>query len=449
MKIINLLFLSGILVMVTACGGGGGGSSSSMPGKASTIPSSSSPSSIALSSKALLSSSILSSSLSSSSSHSSASLASGTLYPGYNDNPLPADASGMQSTAAQLASRITLGWNIGNTMEAIGGETAWGNPLISRDLIHLLKANGFDAVRIPLAWDQYANPQSAEISAAWLERVKQVIQYAVDSDMYVLINIHWDGGWLENNVTPARQEQNNAKQKAFWEQIATQLRDFDERVMFASANEPNVENAEQMQVLLSYHQTFVDAVRATGGKNAYRVLVVQGPSTDIEKTNKLWQQMPVDTVSNRLMTEVHFYSPFNFVLMSKDESWGKQAYYWGKGFHSTTDTEHNPTWGGEDYIDTWFNAMKTQFVDKGIPVLLGEFGAMRRTNLTGDALALHLAGRAYYHKYVVQQALANGMLPFYWDNGGLDNFSSGIIDRKQNTIFDQQTLDALLEGAGK
>lgn len=449
MKIINLLFLSGILVMVTACGGGGGGSSSSMPGKASAIPSSSSPSSIALSSKALLSSSTPSSSLSSSSSHSSASLASGALYPGYNDNPLPADASGMQSTAAQLASRIKLGWNIGNTMEAIGGETAWGNPLISRDLIHLLKANGFDAVRIPLAWDQYANPQSAEISAAWLERVKQVIQYAVDSDMYVLINIHWDGGWLENNVTPARQEQNNAKQKAFWEQIATQLRDFDERVMFASANEPNVENAEQMQVLLSYHQTFVDAVRATGGKNAYRVLVVQGPSTDIEKTNKLWQQMPVDTISNRLMTEVHFYSPFNFVLMSKDESWGKQAYYWGKGFHSTTDTEHNPTWGGEDYIDTWFNAMKTQFVDKGIPVLLGEFGAMRRTNLTGDALALHLVGRAYYHKYVVQQALANGMLPFYWDNGGLDNFSSGIIDRKQNTIFDQQTLDALLEGAGK
>ncbi len=446
MKIINLLFLSGVLAIISGCGGGGGSAgSSSVPGNASVTPSSSS---------SVLSSSSVSSVLALTSSSASISSASSTssvtaFFPDYNKNPLPADATGMQSNAAQLASKIKLGWNIGNTMEAIGGETAWGNPQVSKELIQLLKAKGFDAVRIPLAWDQYANPQTAEISATWLERVKQVVQYALDSDMYVLINIHWDGGWLENNVVPARQEQNNAKQKAFWEQIATELRDFDERVMFASANEPNVENAEQMQVLLSYHQTFVDTVRATGGKNAYRVLVVQGPSTDIEKTNKLWPQMPVDSVSNRLMSEVHFYSPYNFVLMSKDESWGKQAYYWGKGFHSATDTEHNPTWGEEEYIDTWFKAMKTQFVDKGIPVLLGEFGAMRRTNLTGDALTLHLAGRAYYHKYVVQQALANGMLPFYWDNGGLDNFSSGIIDRKQNTIADQQTLDALLEGAGK
>lgn len=445
MKIINLLFLSGVLAIISGCGGGGGSAgSSSVPGNASVTPSSSS---VFSSSSVSSVHTLTSSSVSISGASSTSSVAA--FFPDYNKNPLPADATGMQSNAAQLASKIKLGWNIGNTMEAIGGETAWGNPQVSKELMQLLKAKGFDAVRIPLAWDQYANQQTAEISAVWLARVKQVVQYAIDSDMYVLINIHWDGGWLENNVVPAKQEQNNAKQKAFWEQIATELRDFDERVMFASANEPNVESAEQMQVLLSYHQTFVDTVRATGGKNAYRVLVVQGPSTDIEKTNKLWPQMPVDTVSNRLMSEVHFYSPYNFVLMSKDESWGKQAYYWGKGFHSTTDVEHNPTWGDEDYIDTWFKAMKTQFVDKGVPVLLGEFGAMRRTNLTGDALTLHLAGRAYYHKYVVQQALANGMLPFYWDNGGLDNFSSGIIDRKQNTIFDQQTLDALLAGAGK
>lgn len=438
MKIINLLFLSGVLAITSGCGGGGGGGSN-VPGSASVPPSSSSSVSSALT--------VTSATQSSSSTISTSSTAA--FYPDYNKNPLPADAVGMQSNAVQMASKIKLGWNIGNTMEAIGGETAWGNPQVSKELMQLLKTNGFDAVRIPLAWDQYANQQTAEISAVWLARVKQVVQYAVESDMYVLINIHWDGGWLENNVVSAKQEQNNAKQKAFWEQIATELRDFDEHLMFASANEPNVESAEQMRVLLSYHQTFVDTVRATGGKNAYRVLVVQGPSTDIEKTNKLWPQMPVDTATNRLMSEVHFYSPYNFVLMSKDESWGKQAYYWGKGFHSPTDVEHNPTWGEEDYIDTWFKAMKTQFVDKGVPVLLGEFGAMRRTNLTGDALSLHLAGRAYYHKYVVQQALVNGMLPFYWDNGGLDNFSSGIFDRKQNTIFDQQTLDALLQGAGK
>jgi len=348
----------------------------------------------------------------------------------------------MDSTAAQLASQITLGLNIGNTLEAIGGETAWGNPQISADLLAGIKARGFDAVRLPVSWNQYANQETAEISATWLARVKTVVQQAVDNELYVVVNIHWDGGWLENNVTAEKQVANNAKQKAFWEQIATLLREFDERVMFASANEPNVEDAGEMAVLNSYHQTFVDAVRATGGKNAYRVLILQGPSTDIEKTDDLWTQMPTDSVANKLMAEVHFYSPFNFVLMTQDESWGKQAYYWGNGYHSTTDTERNATWGEEAFVDEMFGLMKAKFVDQGIPVLLGEYSAMRRNNLTGDALELHLASRAYYHKYVTQQALANGMLPFYWDTGSL-------LNRSDVSVLEQQTLDALLQGAGK
>src|SRR5690606_9444123 len=150
------------------------------------------------------------------------------------------------------------------------------------------KNNGFDALRIPVSWDQYADRETAEISAAWLNRVKDVVQYAMDNDIYVIINIHWDGGWLENNVTPAKQAANNARQKAFWQQIATHLRDCDERLIFAGANEPDAETEEEFQVLMTYHQTFVDAVRATGGKNAYRVLVVQGPKTDIELTDQLW-----------------------------------------------------------------------------------------------------------------------------------------------------------------
>lgn len=443
MTIINAVLVISVLSILGGCGGGGG--SSNTPSSA-----------VAATSRSVASTSVNSSSVASAQASSAASQALSssvasvfTHYPSYNLNPIPADASGMESNAVQLASKIKLGWNIGNTMEAIGGETAWGNPLVSSELLQLIKASGFDAVRIPIAWDQYADQQSAAISTAWLSRVKQVVQQALDSDLYVLVNIHWDGGWLENNVVPAKQAQNNAKQKAFWEQIATQLRDFDERVMFASANEPNVENAEQMAVLQSYHQTFIDAVRATGGKNAYRVLVLQGPSTDIEKTNSLWTQLPVDSLAGRLMAEVHYYSPFNFTLMRQDESWGKQAYYWGKDFDSPTDTERNATWGEEEYLDKWFKAMKIQFVDKGIPVLLGEFSAMRRTNLTGDALTLHLNSRAYYHQYVVQQSLANGLLPFFWDNGGLDNFSSGVFDRHQNRVFDQQTLDALRQGAGK
>jgi endoglucanase len=369
------------------------------------------------------------------------------LYPNYNVSPIAADASGMSSTAVQLAAKIKLGWNIGNSLEATGGETAWGNPKVTKALIDLVKANGFNAIRIPCSWNQnLSNPNKGEISTVWLNRVKEVVQYCIDNDMYVLINIHWDGGWLENNITEDKKEANNAKQKAFWEQIATHFRGFDEHLLFASANEPNVENATQMAVLTSYHQTFIDAVRSTGGKNAYRTLVVQGPSTDIDKTNKLMLSLPTDTANNRMMVEVHYYTPWNFCGMEKDETWGKMFYYWGTAYHSKTDTERNATYGEEADLDKLFASMKTQFVDKGIPVVLGEFGAIRRTTLTGDALSLHLASRAYYLKYLVQKAKANGLLPFYWDEGNLGNNGFGIFNRTNNTVSDNQALTGMLDG---
>ena len=367
------------------------------------------------------------------------------LYPSYNTAPLAADASGMGSTAVQLAAKMKLGWNIGNTLEATGGETAWGNPKVTKALIDLVKANGFNAIRIPCAWNQYMeNAATAKLKTDWLNRVKEVVQYCIDNDMYVIVNIHWDGGWLENNVTEAKKIENNAKQKAFWEQIATHLRGFDEHLLFASANEPNVEDATQMAVLKSYHQTFIDAVRSTGGKNAYRNLIVQGPSTDIEKTNKLMLTLPVDSAANRLMAEVHFY-PYQFTLMTEDADWGKMFYYWGAGNHSATDTARNPTWGEEADVDKFFLMMKTQFTDKGIPVILGEFGAIKR-NLTGDALTLHLKSRAAFLKYVVKQSRANGMIPFYWDAGNLGINTMSLFDRSNNTVYDAQALTALKEG---
>ena len=370
--------------------------------------------------------------------------ASTSLYPSYNTSAIDPDATGMSSTAVQLAAKMKLGWNIGNTMEATGGETAWGNPKVTKALIDLVKANGFNAIRIPCSWNQNANAATAQINAAWLARVKEVVQYCVDNDMYVIVNIHWDGGWLENNCTDAKKVENNAKQKAFWEQIATHLRDFDEHLLFASANEPNVENAAQMTVLKSYHQTFIDAVRSTGGKNAYRNLIIQGPSTDIEKTNKLMTTLPTDKVADRIMAEVHFY-PYQFTLMTKDESWGKMFYYWGAGNHSTTDIERNPTWGEEADVDKFFLSMKTQFVSKGIPVILGEFGAIRR-DLTGDALTLHLKSRADFLKYVVKSSKANGLIPFYWDAGNLGVNTMSLFDRAANTVYDLQALTALQDG---
>jgi aryl-phospho-beta-D-glucosidase BglC (GH1 family) len=372
----------------------------------------------------------------------------GRIYPGYNVSPAEPDPSGMSSNAEELASKIVIGWNIGNSLEAIGGETAWGNPRITQALIDLVKQSGFNAVRIPCSWNQYmANSATAQLKTDWLNRVKEVVQYCINNDMYVLLNIHWDGGWLENNCTLAKQEENNAKQQAFWEQIAAHLRDFDEHLLFASANEPNVSDATQMAVLSSYHQTFINAVRSTGGKNSYRVLVIQGPSTDIEKTNKFMSVLPSDNVPNRLMVEIHYYTPWNFCGLTEDATWGKMFYYWGKDYHSTTDPERNASWGEEETVDANFKLMKTKFTDLGIPVILGEYSAVRRSALTGDALTNHLASRAFFFKYVTKQAKANGLIPFYWDNGATGNNGSALFNRNTNTVFDQQALDALIQGA--
>lgn len=370
----------------------------------------------------------------------------GTSYPSYNTNPLPADAAGMGSNAVQLASKFRLGWNLGNTLEAIGGETAWGNPLTTKALIDKVKQSGFNAVRIPCSWDQYADQSTAKIQDSWLDRVKQVVQYCIDDSLYVILNIHWDGGWLDANINTRSQSSVNAKQKAFWEQIATKMRDFDEHLLFAGANEPPAEDATQMSILLSYHQTFINAVRSTGGKNTYRTLVVQGPSTDIDKTTTLMNTLPTDPTPNRMMAEVHYYGPWQFCGLTADATWGTMFYYWGQGYHSTADPSRNATWGEEDYVRAEFQKMKTKFVNTGIPVVLGEYGAIRRTTLTGEALTLHLASRAYWDKYITQQAKAYGLLPFYWDEGSLGNNGFGIMNRQNNTVGDQQALDGLVQG---
>ena len=238
-----------------------------------------------------------------------------------------------------------------------------------------------------------------------------------------------------------------AKQKAYWEQIATTLRDFDEHLMFASANEPPADDATEMSILMSYHQTFVNAVRSTGGKNAYRVLVVQGPSTSIDLSNRLMTSMPTDSVAGRQMAEVHFYDPSQFTLLTQDASWGSMVYYWGSAYHSTTDTARNASWGEEAWADAQFAIAKQKFVDKGIPVIVGEYGAIRRTTLTGDNLTLHLNSRIYYLNYVTKQARANGLKMFYWDEGAIGNNGFGLINRSNNTVSDQQAVDAIVRGS--
>lgn len=364
------------------------------------------------------------------------------IYPSYNVSPQPPDASGMPSSAVELAAKMSLGWNIGNTMESPGGESGWGNPKITEDYVKFVKAQGFNAIRIPCAWNWHHvdNQSTAHIDEAWLNRVKEVVGYCVNNDMYVLLNIHWDGGWLENNIAKSKQDSVNAKQKALWEQIATAMRDFDEHLLFASANEPGADNAEETEVLKSFHQTFVDAVRSTGGRNSFRVLVLQGPSTSMTLTPELMSQLPGDPATDRLMVEVHNYLPAQFCFLNEDVSWGKMAYYWGQDYQSVIEPERNFTgeWGNEAAQIAGFDLMKSTFVDKGIPVLMGEYGAYRRN--TPKDLAKHNDAVDYWITFVTKQAKTRGIVPFWWDTGG-------ALDRTSLTVKDQRTIDAIVAGA--
>lgn len=372
-----------------------------------------------------------------------------TIYPSYNTSPKAPNATGMSSNAVELAAKMTLGWNIGNTFEAPGGETGWGSPVITEDYVKFVKARGFNAIRIPCAWNWHHvdNEATAHIDQNWMNRVKEVVGYCVNNDMYVLLNIHWDGGWLENNIgaPKVKTDSINAKQKAFWEQIATAMRDFDEHLMFASANEPGADDAAEMKVLAQFHQTFIDAVRSTGGRNSYRVLVLQGPSTSMPLTPQLMSELPEDPTPNRLMVEVHNYSPSQFCFLNEDVDWGKMAYYWGKDFQSSIEPERNFLesweWGNESALINQFQMVKETFVDKGIPVIIGEYGAYRRDgneNKPKD-LVTHNNSVDYWITLSTKLARQSGMIPFWWDTGG-------ALDRTNLTVKDQRTIDAILAG---
>ncbi len=352
--------------------------------------------------------------------------------------------------ARQIAADMFAGINIGNTMEVPGGETGWGNPKVNETYIKGLKDAGFNAVRVPCAWDSHIiDPANHTIDPVWLDRVDEVVGWITGNDMYAIVNIHWDGGWLEENVNEESKDKVLPKQKALWSQIAERLGAYNERLLFAGTNEPYQSKQDQlkekeMAVLLEYEQAFVDAVRAAGGNNKHRTLIFQGPATNIDKTVELMKTIPSDPEPDRLMAEIHYYDPWNFCGMDKDESWGKIAYFWGKD-NFIEGSDRNSTWGDESHMKTQFDKMKSQFVDKGIPVVSGEYGAiMNWPSLTGVEKEKNLASRAYFNKCVSQFGKERGMVPFLWDTGE-------IFDRTSGSVKNAEIVKAIMEGsqAGK
>jgi endoglucanase len=351
------------------------------------------------------------------------------------------------TAVAQLPSP-TYGWNLGNTLEAPGGEGTWAPPA-TQELINAVAASGFNTIRIPIAWNSHANQSTYQINAAWLARVKEVVDWCYAANLTVIINSHWDNGWLDDaldgNVDPSV----NARMHAYWTQIANTFANYDSKLLFAGANEPPADTAAKMSELMVYYQTFVNAVRATGGNNSTRWLVLSGPYTNIDLTDELMNTLPDDPTPGRLVVEVHDYAPYQFTLMTSDASWGKMFYFWGQGYHHPTRLDRNATWGQEDYIVAQYQKMKTKFVDQGVPVLLGEFGTGRRTgysDLTGADYNLHLASRTYWNKTLVDAANAMGLRPVYWDNGWAGSNGFAVYDRISSAVIDQASITSLTGG---
>ena len=375
----------------------------------------------------------------------------------------------MSKTAMDVAALMYPGWNLGNTMEAgnsannwknagIGSETAWQSAKTTQQLIDLVKASGFKSVRIPCAWvmGHITDAEACTIDADWLARVHEVVDYCIKNDLYVIINQHWDGGWIEHDGLTAATDVDATKAKLtkIWTQIANSFKNYDERLIFAGMNEPGVGGGDANTLLgtadlanriAEYEQTFIEAVRATGGNNAKRVLVVQGPNTNIDNTvAHNYMAKLHDSATDRLMVEVHFYDPYQFTDLGEDKDWGKYYLYWGKNNKGgdadrTADSKYN-----EDYVEAQMKKMKTNFFDKGYPVLIGEFGANQRMAIGTDAL--HDNSVKDYYKAVVTSAINNGCVPVAWDtNAGLPSMT--IFNRAAVKVSNANMLESIQEAA--
>ena len=347
-------------------------------------------------------------------------------------------------TALEATRLMGNGINLGNTLEAcdnnvgiktnapLSYETYWGQPKTTQAMIDGMKAAGFDTIRIPVAWMTNAThlyEGDYTIDAGYMDRVEEVVRYARKAGMYVIINDHWDGGWYGMFGSESAETRALAMEayKGMWQQIAERFRDYSDYLIFESANEElggrfdensplycsdsvvtYLTDDERYALTNEINQTFVDVVRATGGNNATRFLLIAGYSTNIDQTCDDRFQMPKDTVDSKLMVSVHYYDPWSYCGASSAASatkWGKVSDY--------------------EYMDQQLAKM-TKFTEAGYGVVIGEYGALPCSDgLKDNTLAYHTAFLDACTKYNLTNCL--------WD-------CSGLYKRVSQTFADDDIL---------
>ncbi|MCR4888673.1 MAG: cellulase family glycosylhydrolase [Ruminococcus sp.] len=353
-------------------------------------------------------------------------------------------------TTMELVRDMGIGINLGNTLEACPDwydedwiakwsegkpknyETAWGSPEVTKEMIEGMAKEGFGVLRIPVAWsNMMAHDGTYTINSEYDARVHEIVDWTLESGMYAIINIHWDGGWV--NKFPDDKEESMKRYSHMWEQIADSFKDYDDYLMFESQNEElgwqeiwnpwggTEGKAESYALCNEINQKFVDIVRNSGGNNSERHLLISGYNTGIDRTCDSLFKMPEDP-ANRMAVSVHYYSPAGFAILEEDADWGKAT----------------PTWGSDsDYasLRSEMDMLKTNFTDKGIPVIIGEYGCPTK-NKEPESVRRFLSS-------VCEEAYKRGHCPVMWSTPG------GHYDRATYKMTDQELQKKLYEIGGK
>ncbi len=348
-----------------------------------------------------------------------------------------------ENDALRLIQELKAGWNLGNTFDAtdcywvkdpMDYESAWCGVKTSEHLVEALVNAGFRTLRIPVSWHNHLSADGT-IDEAWLDRVREVASWAYDRGMYVIVNIHHDDGADWYYPDTAHAESSEKYMRTVWTQLAAKFADFDTRLIFESVNEPRLKGTEYewwwdpdsascrdaMARIVALNQVFVDTVRASGGYNAERYLMVPAYDANPEYACKEAFTLPADSVENRIIVSAHAYTPYDFALQQPGVS----------AFSLEGNQKADIDWFMDQLFETW--------VSKGIPVLIGEFGAMEKNG--------NLQDRVDWVSYYVASARARGISCCWWDNhlfsGQGERF--GLFDRNTGACVNPEILEAIMK----
>lgn len=343
----------------------------------------------------------------------------------------------------EIVHKMGFGINLGNTLEACGDwinpgsvrnyETAWGSPVVTREMINGYADAGFGVLRIPVAWSNIMSKDgNYTISPEYFARVKEVVGWALDTGMFVIINIHYDGGWV--NKFPENKDESMKRYKAMWTQIADEFKDYGEYLMFESQNEElgweslwnrwsgsnGADKQASYDLVNEVNQAFVDVVRGSGGNNPRRHLLISGYNTSIELSCDKLFKMPNDP-AGRMAVSVHYYDPSNLTIIEEDADWAKARTDWGSAA-DIAGLERNVA------------LLKKRFIDNGVPVIVGEYGCFGK-NKTREVIESYLTD-------VSSRMYAIGACPILWDTPGNE------YDRTACKFKNPEFIARLIEPAG-